>query len=82
LESALGYSGETGSTVLQTIPEPLDVTIVMKERAEAKAEAERHRPGFTIHTVGSRTEVRHPGQKWLRKARPDIIVEIRWCPAH
>jgi hypothetical protein len=40
LKSALGYAGETEGMVLLGAPEPLDANIVMKERAEAKAEAE------------------------------------------
>jgi ribonuclease HI len=162
IESVLGFTGQTEEMMLPDSPVPLEVELVMSERTEAKAEAERWRPGLTIFTDGSRTDsgaagyavawqnghrwvgikshmaynheafdaecaalaralevaarrritpekvtifsdaqaaIRRmaseepgPGQKhaiqarkWvgvLRKARPDIVIEIRWCPAH
>jgi hypothetical protein len=40
LEVALGYSGQIEKTVLQSAPDPLKATMVIEERAKAKAEAE------------------------------------------
>jgi ribonuclease HI len=162
LKTALGYAGRAEETVLQAVADPLEASIRVEERAEAKAEAEKERPGLTLYTDGSRmqsgatgysvvwkkamqwvgikshmgysqeafdaecaaiaralevaarrqippakvtiftdaqaairrmvSEEPGPGQKYgiqarkwikvLRKARPEIEVEIRWCPAH
>jgi len=54
LENALGYSGRMESTVLLAEPETLDAELLQKEEAGAKAEAEKHRPGLTTFTDGSR----------------------------
>jgi ribonuclease HI len=164
LEAVLGYSGQIEKTVLQSVPDPLKVTMVIEERAKAKAEAEAVEggPGLTIYTDGSRmesgaagysvvwrkaqrwvgikshmgynqeafdtecaalaralevatrrqtppvkvtiftdsqaamariaSEEPGPGQKYaiearrwtraLRESRPEVEIEIRWCPAH
>jgi len=148
--------------VLLEDPETLDAELLQDEEEEAKAEAERARPGLTMFTDGSRLDNRAtgyavvwkrgltwtgvkghmgsnqeaydaecaalahaleeatrrnttpervtiftdaqaairrmasdepgPGQQYalqarkhiatLRKARPGIVIEIRWCPAH
>jgi hypothetical protein len=44
------------STVLLEEPDTLDADILQEEEAEAKAEAERHRPGLAIFTDGSRLD--------------------------
>jgi len=162
LTSALAYAGRAESTVLLEEPETLDAGLLQEEEAEAKAEAEKDRPGLTIFTDGSRLDsgaagysvVWKRGQTWvgikthmgcnqeaygaecaalaralesasrrqttperiaifadaqaairriayeepglgqqyalqarkhiatLRKARPGVIIEIQWCPAH
>ena len=161
LTNALAYGGQTESTVLLQEPEILDAELPQEEEAEARAEAERTRPGLTMFTDGSRHDgatgysvvwkrrltwvgakahlgnnqeaydaecaalahaldlaaqrnatperitifsdaqaaIRRmasyepgPGQQYalqarkhiatLRRARPGIVIEIRWCPAH
>ena len=161
LTNALAHRGRTESTLLLEEPETLDAELLQEEEAEAKAEAEKTRPGLTMFTDGSRLDdgatgyavvwkngrtwegvkahmgynqeaydaecaalaralesvtkghvpervtiftdaqaaIRRmasdepgPGQEYavqarkhiaaLRRARPDIIIEIRWCPAH
>jgi len=164
LTNALAHRGPTESTVLLEKPETLDAELLQGEEAEAKAEAEKVRPGLTMFTDGSRlddgavgyavvwknpsglswkgvkahmggnqeaydaecaalaraleeaasrnttpervtifsdaqaaikrmaSDEPGPGQKYalqarrhiaaLRKARPGITIEIRWCPAH
>jgi len=162
LKNALAYGGQTEGTVLLEDPETLDAELLQDEEEEAKAEAERARPGLTMFTDGSRLDNRAtgyavvwkrgltwtgvkghmgsnqeaydaecaalahaleeatrrnttpervtiftdaqaairrmasdepgPGQQYalqarkhiatLRKARPGIVIEIRWCPAH
>jgi ribonuclease HI len=55
---AVDYTGRMEETILQEIPEPLKATLVLQERAKAKAEAEavEERPGLTMYTDGSRTQ--------------------------
>jgi len=55
LESALGYSGRMESTVLLEGQETLDAELLQEEEAEAKAEAEKRRPGLTMLTDGPDT---------------------------
>ena len=54
LTNALACGGRTESTVLLEEPETLDAELLQQEEAEAKAEAERIRPGLTMFTDGSR----------------------------
>jgi len=162
LTKALEYTGRTESTILLEEPETLDAELLLEEEAEAKAETQKDRPGFTMFTDGSRlddgavgyaavwknsqtwkgikthmgynqeaydaecaalaralesasrgntipervaiftdaqtaikrmsSEEPGPGQQYalqarkyiaaLRRARPGISIEIRWCPAH
>jgi len=163
LKNALAYGGQTEGTVLLEDPETLDAELLQdEEEEEAKADAERARPGLTMFTDGSRLDNRAtgyavvwkrgltwtgvkghmdsnqeaydaecaalahaleeatrrnttpervtiftdaqaairrmasdepgPGQQYalqarkhiatLRKARPGIVIEIRWCPTH
>ena len=56
LENALEYSGRMESTVLLEEPETLDAELLQEEEAEAKAEAERRRPGLAMFTDGSRLD--------------------------
>jgi len=60
LTNALAYGGRTESTVLLEEPETLEVEL-LQEEAEAKAEAEKARPGLTMFTDGSRMEDRAAG---------------------
>ena len=161
LKNTLSHRGQVESTVLLEEPGALNAELLQEEEAEAKAEAEKTRPGLTMFTDGSRMEdgaagfavVWKNGQTWegikahmgynqeaydgecaalaralesvlggyvpervtiftdaqaairrmasdepgpgqqyavqvrkhiatLRKVRPDITIEIRWCPAH
>jgi len=162
LTSALAYTGRVEDTVPLEDSETFDAELLQEGEAEAKAEAEKPRPGLTMFTDGSRLDdgatgyavawkngqtwkgikthmgynqeaydaecaslaralesasrrnttpgrvtiftdaqaaIRRmasdepgPGQKYalearkhiaeLRRARPGIIIEIRWCPAH
>jgi len=50
------HRGQTESTVLLEEPETLDAEPQQEEQAEARAEAERARPGLTMFTDGSRLE--------------------------
>jgi len=52
--NALAYTGKTQSTLLLEEPEALDVELLLEEEEEAKAEAEKGRPGLTMFTDGSR----------------------------
>jgi len=56
LENALGYSGSVETTVLLEDPEILDAKVIQEDEAAAKGEAERHRPGLTMFTDGSRLD--------------------------
>jgi len=56
LTNALAYMGRTEPIVLLEDPETLDAELVQEEEAEAKAEAEKDRPGLTIFTDGSRLD--------------------------
>jgi len=56
LTNALAHSGPTESTVLLEEPETLDAELLQEEEAEAKAEAERTRPGLIMFTDGSRLD--------------------------
>jgi len=56
LTNTLVHSGLTESTVLLEEPETLDAELLQEEEAEAKAEAERTRPGLTMFTDGSRLD--------------------------
>jgi len=156
------YGGQTEKTVLLEEPGTLDAELLQEEEAEAKAEAEKTRPGLTMFTDGSKLDggatgysvvwkrgltwvgakvhigsnqeaydaecaalahalevatqrnvppervtifsdaqaaIRRmasdepgPGQRYalqarkhiamLRRVRPGIVIEIRWCPAH
>jgi hypothetical protein len=51
LESALGHSCRTESTILLEAPEALDAATLVEDQDSAKAE--RLRPGLTIFTDGS-----------------------------
>ena len=162
LTNALAYAGWVEGTVLLEEPETLDAELLQEEEAEAKAAAEKERPGLTMFTDGSllddgasgyavvwknglswkgikthmgynqeaydaecaalaraleaawrrattpervttftdtQAAIRRmasdepgPGQQYalqarkhiaaLRRAKPGIIIEIRWCPAH
>jgi len=53
LTDALAYTGRTESTVLLEEPETLDAELLQEEEAEAKADAEKSRPGHTTFTDGS-----------------------------
>ena len=53
LINTLAHGGPTESTVLLEEPETLDAALLQEEEAEAKAEAERTRPGLTMFTDGS-----------------------------
>jgi hypothetical protein len=46
----MGYSGRVEETILQRAEDSLEASIVMEERAEAKAEAEKERRGLTMYT--------------------------------
>ena len=56
LTNALAYAGRTEPTVLLEEPETLDAELLQEEEAEAKAEAEKVRPGLTMFTDGSRLD--------------------------
>jgi len=56
LTNALAHSGQTEGTVLLEEAEAFDAELLQEEEAEAKAEAERARPGLTMFTDGSRME--------------------------
>jgi len=56
LTNALAYGRPTESTVLLEEPETLDAELLQEEEAEAKAEAERNRPGLAVFTDGSRLD--------------------------
>jgi len=70
---ALAYAGRTESTVLLGELETLDAEMLQEEEAEAKAEAEKDRPGSTMFTDGSRLDscaagysvVWKRGQTWV-----------------
>jgi hypothetical protein len=61
------------STVLLEEPDTLDADILQEEEAEAKAEAERNRPGLAIFTDVSRLDsgaagysvAWQSGQRWM-----------------
>jgi len=55
LTNVLAYAGRSESTVLLEEPKPLDAEL-LREEAEAKAEAEKARPGLTMFTDGSRLD--------------------------
>jgi len=57
LVNALTYAGRTERTVLPEEPETLDAQL-LQEEAEAKAEAEKTRPGLTMFAGGSRLDGR------------------------
>jgi hypothetical protein len=71
LESALGHSDKTESTILLEALEALDATILVEDRGSAKAE--HLSPGLTIFTDGSRVDsgaagyamAWQNGQHWL-----------------
>jgi len=56
LTNALAYAGRTESTILLEEPEALDAELLQEEEAEAKAEAEKGRPGLTMFTDGLRLD--------------------------
>jgi len=56
LTNTLAHGRPTESTVLLEEPETLDAELLQEEEAEAKAEAERTRPGLTMFTDGSRLD--------------------------
>jgi len=56
LPNALAYAGRTESIVLLEEPETLDAVPSQEAHEEAKAEAEKARPGLTMFTDGSRME--------------------------
>jgi len=54
--STLSHDGPTESTVLLEESETLEAELLQEEEAEAKAEAERTRPGLTMFMDGSRLD--------------------------
>ena len=56
LKNALAYGGQTEKTVLLEEPGTLDAELLQEEEAEAKAEAEKTRPGLTMFTDGSKLD--------------------------
>jgi len=56
LTNALAQSRQTEGTLLLEEPDALDTELFQEEEVEAKAEAERNRPGLTMFTDGSRLE--------------------------
>ena len=56
LTNTLLHGGPSESTVLLGEPENLDAEILQEEEAEAKAEADRTRPGLAVVTDGSRLD--------------------------
>jgi len=56
LTNALAYPGGTESIVLLEVPETLDGELLQEGGAEAKAAAEKDRPGLTIFTDRSRLD--------------------------
>jgi len=56
LTSAVAYAGRAESTALLEESETLDAELRQEEEAEAKAEAEKARPGLTMFTEGSRLD--------------------------
>jgi len=53
LTNALAHSRRTERTVLLEEPDALDADVLQEEEVQAKAEAERSRPGLTMFTDGS-----------------------------
>jgi len=56
LTNALAYTRRAEDKVLLEDPETLDGELIQEEEAKAKAEAEKHRPGLTTSTDGSRLD--------------------------
>jgi len=57
LTNVVAYTGQVESTVLSEEPETLNAPLLKEEEGkEAKAEAEKTRPGLTMFTDGSRME--------------------------
>ena len=57
LKTALNHTWtSTEQTVLREDPESLDADLIEEDRAEAKKEAEKERPGLVMYTDGSRLE--------------------------
>ena len=56
LTNALTYAGRMESIVLLEEPETVDAELLQEEETEAKAEAEKARPGLTMSTDGSRLD--------------------------
>jgi len=56
LKNALAYGGQTEKTVLLEELETCNAELLQEEEAEAKAAAERTRPGLTMFTDGSRLD--------------------------
>jgi len=56
LTNALAYAGWTETTVLHEELENFDAELLQEEESEAKAEAEKGRPGLTMFTDGSRLD--------------------------
>jgi len=56
LTNALAHGGRTESTVLLEEPETLEAELLKEEEAEARAEADRVRPGLSMFTDGSRLD--------------------------
>jgi len=56
LTNALAHSRRTERTVLLEEPDALDADVLQEEEVQAKAEAERSRPGLTMFTDGSRLD--------------------------
>jgi len=54
LTNALAYGGRTESIVRLEEPETLDGELLKEEESEAKAEAEKARPGLVVCADGSR----------------------------
>jgi len=49
------YQSPVRTGLCKTLPETLDAGLVQEEEAEAKAEAEKARPGLTMFTDGPQT---------------------------
>ena len=67
LTTDLTYAGTTESIVLLEEPETLDAELLQEEEAEAKAEAEKTRPGLTMFTDGPDWMAERSNMRWYGK---------------
>ena len=83
LTNALAYAGRTESLVLLEEPETLDAELLQEEEAEAKAEAEKDRPGQRgsprSPTGHGSTAVRQDTRWYGRGARPGWAPKPTWA---